>query len=225
MKRAARTIPTFLLATTPPGGGPLSRHAAAARLGIGYDSLSKLIRAGILDEPLNTEAVDELAHRRWLTTRTGELTVLRTDGPPVSEGQQQRAFGFAVDFTDAQVAEASLGPWRSDPDRVEQNQLLAVVLSTVPVAVYDIERREPVVVDDQGHPRYTYVGTLLTRLHPGPILLSQAREEFASAREGAGSVSIVKNQNLPAPDPRIVAAEIIMNSRIRVESRGPIGYL
>ncbi|MCK0441199.1 hypothetical protein MUG78_17510 [Gordonia alkaliphila] len=220
MKRG-RGLPTFLLSATPPGARSLSRHAAAARLGIAYDSLVKLIRAGILDEPLHPAAVDVLATRHWLTARTGELTVLRTDGPPTVDAPTRRPFGFAVDVTDDYLADAALGPWRSDPERVERNQLLAVVLSTVPVAVYDIDRRGPAELDTRGHPRYTYSGTLLARL--GPSSLGSRRGEAPT--DSAGNAVIIKNPDLPVADPRITTAEIIMHSRIRVDSRGPIGYL
>lgn len=184
----------------------LTRNEAAFELELSLTLIDKLIHSGILGVPLPAETIKQLASYPPLKVVEGELTVLRTDARQVAHpGESRQYIGFHTKHTDDQLNETSLGWWRSDPSRVLNNELFAVTVSTIPVAVYRITgHSEPFFRSGKVAPRYKYEGQLLGRVHPGmgtPVI----------------------RQDTPG-HLRQLAAQI-MTSRITVSSGGPIGYL
>ncbi|WP_157662897.1 hypothetical protein [Prescottella equi] len=188
----------------------ISRNVAASRLGLAVAGVDKLVRAGILSLPISPDTVDRLAKRPQLRVESGQLTVLRTDARrdahPGDDPLGRRYMGFHVDHTDAELEDTSLRWWRSSPRRILDNELWAVTVSTIPVAVYQITGviGDPLFREGEEQPRYHYEGRLLARVYSGT---------------GEAEVS----QLLP-PGLRTAAAQI-MKSRIAVNSGGPMAYL
>ena len=187
----------------------LSRAAAAARLEVHAAHVNKMVAAGMLPLPITTASIEPLRGRPRLQVTAGELTVLRTGArravdPGEFPGDARRWIGFHVDHTDAELDETCLRWWRSDPDRIVGNELLAVCVGNFPVAVYRVTGvADTVTRQDEDAPRHHYNGTLLARVTRGMV---------ATRRE-----------QLPGHLRRLT--DQIMGSRIAVESGGPIGYL
>lgn len=184
----------------------LTRNEAAFELGLSLAGIDKLIHSGIAEVPLPASLIAKFSSYPALKVKQGELTVLRTDARrAAAPGDGRQYIGFHTEHTDDQLKETSLGWWRSDPSRVLDNELFAVTVSTIPVAVYQITgHSDPFVRPGETAPRYQYEGQLLARIHPG-----------------MGSPTVRKN----TPGHLRKLAEQIMNSRITVSSGGPIGYL
>lgn len=204
-------LPSF---AAPAGSRPervtITRSQAAARLGMSPAGVDKLIRAGILRVPLDPDVVDEMAARPFLKVATGELTVLRTDAqadadPGRYPGEDRRYIGYGVGMDPADLEDATLRWWRSDPERVLDNQLFTVTVATIPGAVFDIGgvAPHPIRRDGEEHLRYHYYGRLLARLSDGLVV-----------RYSPGIPGHL----------RALAGEI-MASRIHAPSGGPIAYL
>lgn len=203
-------LPTFAAPTTAPvRAETLNRTQAAARLGINGPGLDKLIRAGILGLPIRADDVERLMGRDRLEVTAGELTVLRTDARAEADSTKypldsRKWVGFHVQHTDDELADSSLRWWRCDPDRVIDNELLAVTVATFPVAVYRIiDRSDTIVRPGEATPRHAFRGQLLGRMQPG--------------------ASIVFPQGTPGH--LCAMAKQVMSSGISVNSGGPIGYL
>ena len=198
-------LPEFAPAEVPFTDKKLSRTQVAARLGVHLAAVDKMIRAGMLQHPFLESAIRRIEGRKRLQVVEGELTVLRTDArEPAREGEDRKFIGFHTEHTDEQLAETSLRWWRSDPERVLDNELFAVTVGTYPVALYLLtERAGTITRDDEDVPRHHYKGRLLARVRPGMI------------------VSIQKD----IPGYLKQRAEQLMNSRIVVNSGGPVGYL
>ncbi|MGI5236471.1 hypothetical protein [Dactylosporangium sp. CA-139066] len=199
-------LPTFAPPSEPPvRSATLTRPQAAGRLGISPAGVDKLVRAGVLDVPIATGRVEELALRDPLQVVDGELTVLRIDARAEAyPGEDRKYIGFHVAHSNDELEQSSLRWWRSDPARVLDNVLLAVTLATFPVAVYRVTNRvNEKYREGEDQPRHHYAGQLLARVHPG----MQAEH--------------LKN----APGHLRELAKQIMASRITVSSGGPIGYL
>lgn len=195
-------VPEFF--STPPSNAlTLKRNEAAARLGIARGSLDKLISAGILPIPVPTAQIEALASRPWLRVREGELTVLRTGArADAYPGEGRQYIGFHVDHTPAELEATSLRWWRCDPARVMRNELFAVTISTIPVAVYRITAVDDQMYrDDEDKPRFRYAGELLS-MWPS--------QQIRKGTSYNGLATLVQQ---------------IMSSRIAVSSGGPIGYL
>ncbi|MEZ0446866.1 hypothetical protein [Cellulomonas sp. ICMP 17802] len=173
-------LPTFV----PPAAArladkaTLSRTQAAAMLGIAPGTFDKLVRAHLIALPVRASAVAELAARPPLRVQSGALTVLRTDAINASDphrypGDDRPYIGFGTAMTDEEVAAASLRWWRSDPEIVVDNQLFAVALATIPVAVFEVtETLDCITRPDEasrGIRRYSYGGRLLARIHEGGL--------------------------------------------------------
>jgi hypothetical protein len=171
--------------------------------------VDKLVRAGIVGLPIRADDVERLMGRDRLQVTAGELTVLRTDAraeadPTKYPVDNRKWVGFHVQHTDDELAESSLRWWRCDPERVIDNELLAVTVATVPVAIYRIlGKADTIVRPDETTPRHAFTGQLLGRIHPG--------------------LNTTFPQNTPG-HLRSIARQI-MNSAISVTSGGPIGYL
>ncbi|CAD6015962.1 hypothetical protein [Agreia sp. COWG] len=168
----------------------------------------KLFGAGMLPEPTPISSLRPFLGREYLGVSAGELTVLRTDQRVLSNVRYPRDprkwIGFHVDHTDMELSESSLRWWRSDPDKVVDNQLFVVTVAEFPVALYMINHLiETMTRDHENRPRHHYSGRLLARVHAG------MSTSFAA--------------DLPAD--LLDTATQVMNSRIRVSSGGPIGYL
>lgn len=203
-------LPTFVPAeAAAPRARTLNRTQAAARLGLNGPGVDKLVRAGMLTVPIELEEVERLAGRQRLRAATGELTVLRTDAraeaDPVRYPHDPRQWvGFHVEHTDAELADSSLRWWRSDPERVRDNVLFAVTVSTFPVAVYAItDRIDSFQRAGEAWLRHHFAGDLLARAHPR-MVATYRQDVRGDLRE---------------------LARQIMTSRIAVDSGGPIGYL
>jgi len=203
-------LPTFAPPATPVARAQtLNRTQAAARLGLNGPGVDKLVRAGVLSLPIKADEVEKLTDRDRLQVVSGELTVLRTDARAESDPARypddpRQWVGFHVEHTDAELADSSLRWWRSDPQRVVDNVLFAVTVSTFPVAVYAIgEKVASFQRSGEAWLRHHYAGDLLARVHPG--------------------MEATYRQNTRG-DLRLLARQI-MNSRIVVDSGGPIGYL
>jgi len=203
-------LPTFAAPAAPTRRpDTLTRTQAAARLELNPAGVDKLVRAGILGTPIRTADVEPLTGREPLRVDSGQLTVLRTDARAEADREKyphdpRKWMGFHVEHTDDELAETSLRWWRSDWERVVDNELLAVTLATFPVAVYRILSKERSYTRaDEDSPRHRYAGELLARVHPG--------------------MTVVLRQATPG-HLRLLARQI-MNSRIVVSSGGPIGYL
>ncbi|WP_217615947.1 hypothetical protein [Cellulomonas sp. GbtcB1] len=184
----------------------LSRSQAATRLKISMGSVDKLISAGILGSlPLQAAVVEHFASWPTLTVRAGELTVLRTaPRAPAYPGEGREFIGYHVDMTDEQLAAASLGYWRSDPDKVVGNELFAVTVASFPVAVFRItEKVKTVTRDGEDRPRHLYAGDLLARLRHG------AQVQWSATMPGHLRDRVRQ----------------LMHSRVVAESGGPIAYL
>lgn len=185
----------------------LTRAAAASALNMSITSVSKLVRANILSLPISAAVIDELSRRPQLRVIEGELTVLRTDARTASlDPDDDREFlGFHTEQTDAEIEEACLRWWRSSPARILDNELWAVTVSTIPVAVFQItdhlDQTDPSAGDLN---RHRYGGKLLARMHPG-----------------LGEVKVRES----TPGHLRAGVAQIMKSRIEVSSGGPIGYL
>lgn len=210
-RRSATPIPVLAAPVDGPEPRPttISRSVTAARLGIAYGSVGKLVRCSILPLPIPAALVDKLAARPDLVVVDGELTVLRTGSKePANPGkypEDSRAYiGFDMGHSDAELEETSLRWWRSDPEIVRDNQVLAVTVATVPVAVYRItDHVDTYTRPDENRPRHHYAGQLLGRL--GADLEPRMRQDTPG-------------------DLRALARQIL-TSRIRTSSGGPIAYL
>lgn len=203
-------LPTFA-APMAPSTQPvtLSRTTAAARLELHVAHVDKMVRAQMLPLPITAESVNELLGRPWLEVVDGELTVLRTDAraeadPEKHPGDPRRWIGFHVDHTDPELEETSLRWWRSDSDRVVNNELFAVTVATFPVAVYRILKLQASETrPDEPTARHHYAGQLLARVTRGMVV----------------------GYRDPMPGHLRSLVTQIMASRIVVSSGGPIGYL
>lgn len=198
-----------------PAAGPeprpaaISRSVAASRLGIAYGSVSKLVRCRILPLPVPAALVDKLAARPDLVVTDGELTVLRTGSKEPADrtkypNDERDYIGFDIGYSDAELEETSLRWWRSDPEVVLDNEIFAVTVATVPVAVYRITG--PVYAEirrGEIRPRHHYRGQLLGRL--------RADLEPGMRQDTPGHLRALARQ--------------ILTSRIRTTSGGPIAYL
>lgn len=225
-------IPQFTVTQSATTRRPdITRHAAATALGVNSASLTTLINTGILAEPLTRESVQSLAHRGWLSAAAGELTVLRVGELASSNGDLTRpSIGFSLDLSDADLEAAVLRWWRSNPDRILRNQLFAVTVRTIPVALYQITgvaNGGVPIIDDQGHARYHYEGTLLARLvNRSTLSLGEVRRAASSVISGAATTdTFVIVGDTSRDNPYATAIKQIMHSRIVVKSGGPIGYL
>ena len=203
-------LPTLAAPASPPvRPDTLNRTQTAARLGLNGAGVDKLVRAGILGLPIKTDEVDGLMGRDRLQVTAGELTVLRTDARAESDSAKypmddRRWVGFHVQHTDDELAESSLRWWRCDPGRVLDNELLVVTVATFPVAVYRIVGKAKTIVrPDETTSRHAFTGQLLGRVHP--------------------TMATTFPQDTPG-HLRMMARQI-MDSRITVDSGGPIGYL
>lgn len=203
-------LPAFAPPANPPASPEtLNRTQAASRLGVNGPGVDKMIRAGMLGLPIKTDAVDYLTGRDRLQATAGELTVLRTDAraeadPAKYPMDNRRWVGFHVQHSDQELDESTLRWWRCDPERVIDNELLAVTVATYPVAVYRIlGRAETIVRPDEATPRHSFTGQLLARVHSGMTV--------TFPQDTQGHLRLLARQ--------------IMNSRITVDSGGPIGYL
>jgi|GEM_PF-1890715 len=211
-------LPTFV---THPAAASAAQtikpNAAAARLGISRGSLDKLVAAGILPTPISADTVEKLARRPMLAVASGELTVLRTAARAEAYDEDRTWIGFHIEHTDDEVTETSLRWWRCDPKKVIDNQLYAVTVSTIPVAVYNIRG----VIGSyqrttESGSRYHFDGTLLARLGDGP------RYAANHAAHGITTNPLIHVNSNDSLHDRV---QTIMNSRITVNSGGPIGYL
>jgi hypothetical protein len=198
-------LPTFDVA--PPTARPatVTRTHAAERLGLHPAGVDMLVHAGIFRLPLLAARVHELAARPHLQVADGELTVLRTGArAPGYPGEDRTYVGFHADHTDAELEETSLRWWRSDPDRVLDNELFVVTVATFPVAVYRIvDRVASRVREGEVESHHHYAGQLLARVHA----------DMAPVFPRAAPVDLHH------------LARQIMRSRIAVASGGRIGYL
>ncbi|WP_336794204.1 hypothetical protein [Gordonia malaquae] len=224
------TIPTFGSSTTLAQPETITRHAAAVQLGITHKSLSMLITAGILTEPLLRADVDALAARDRLVGRSGELTVLRIGALTPASDPGRQFIGFAADIDDQQLADATLGMWRANPERVIGNRLYAVAMRTIPVALFAITgcpNIDAPLVDDSGKLRYRFDGELLARIEPAAGRPGQPTSTAENTIDGHGVVpsSFWVRSTVDASSPYRAAVEAIMTSRIAVDSGGPVGYL
>ncbi|WP_188830547.1 hypothetical protein [Nocardia camponoti] len=192
-------LPTF--AQQPPATPrSMNINAAAAALKISRGSFEKLIACGVVPTPIDVDQIGSLANRPRLGVAAGELTVLRTAAPAASHEPDRDWIGFSVGFSDAVLAAAALRWWRCDPERVLDNELFAVTVATIPVAVYAISALgDPYQEQGDVETRHRFTGDLLARW--GEPLT-------------------------PDIDPRLKErTEQIMSSRISVSSGGPIAYL
>ncbi len=171
--------------------------------------VDKMIRARMLPVPITVADVDRLTNWPWLEVVSGELTVLRTDAARPADmslhpTDTRTQIGFSVDHTDAELEDTSLRWWRSEPQRVLENELFAVTVSTFPVALYRITGHEaPQKRLGEDFDRYHYRGELLARVTPGMVVRTSK----------------------PLPAELTVRAKQVMSSRIKVNSGGPVGYL
>lgn len=202
-------LPTLAAPTTSVRPETLNRTQAAARLGLNGPGVDKLVRAGILSSPIKMDDVERLMGRDRLRVTAGELTVLRTDARAESDPTKyptddRRWVGFHVQHTDEELADSSLRWWRCDPDRVVDNELLVVTVATFPVAVYRIlDKAATIVRPDEANARHCFSGQLIGRVHLGMAT--------TFPQDAPGHLRLMARQ--------------IMNSRITVDSGGPIGYL
>lgn len=215
-------IPHFRQALTFTAPSIVRRHDAAARLGLSYDRLVKLIDAGFIAEPMLTLTIESLARRPYLAIDgPGELTVLRTGArTPANDWTGRPNIGASVDYDNAELASTGLGWWRSDPDRLLRNGLFAETVSTFPLATWDLNE----LVDSHGTDsdlRHLYAGTLLARLRYRYQVPDTEAIIFGVPEEQ----TVVTAPKELLGDPRVDAARLIMSSRIKVDSGGPIGYL
>jgi hypothetical protein len=206
-------MPVPVLAVPADGPEPrpatISRSVAATRLDIAYGSVSKLVRCHILPLPVPAALVDKLAARPDVVVAAGELTVLRTGSKepadPAKHPEDERKYiGFDMGHSDAELEETSLRWWRSDPDVVLDNEVFAITVATVPVAVYRITGHVGAYTrPDETRPRHHYAGQLLGRLR----------------------ADLEPDMRQDTPGHLRTLAEQILRSRIRTSSGGPIAYL
>jgi hypothetical protein len=198
-------LPTFDVA--PPAARPatVTRTHAAERLGLHPAGVDMPVHAGIFPTPMLAANVHKLASRPYLQVADGALTVLRTHArAPGYPGEDREYVGFHADHTDAELEETSLRWWKSDPERVLDNELFVVTVSTFPVAVYRIlDRVASKVREGEVEFHHHYSGQLLARVYPG--------------------LAPVFPRATPAPLHNL--ARQIMGSRIAVPNGGRIGYL
>jgi hypothetical protein len=198
-------LPTFDVATRTARPPTVTRTHAAARLGLHPAGVDMLVHAGLFQLPMLATSVSQLAARPYLQVADGELTVLRTSArAPGYPGEDRAYIGFHADHTEVELEETSLRWWKSDPDRVMDNELFVVTVSTFPVAVYRIvDRVASKVREGEVEFHHHYAGQLLARVYPDLVP--------------------VFSQATPAHLHRL--ARQIMGSRIAVSSGGRIGYL
>lgn len=199
-------IPTFApVSTGDDTQMELTRTQIAARLGLHIAAVDKIIRAGILQPPYLASEVSTLARRKRLQVLEGQLTVLRTDARAIAHpGENRQYIGFHTTYSDREIEETSLRWWRSTPEKVLDNELFAVTVGSFPVALYWIkEHLDTITREDEEHPRHQYGGQLLARVHPG--------------------MKVRLAENIPGHLKE--RAKQVMDSRIVVNSGGPIGYL
>lgn len=197
-------LPTFdVVPTARPA--TVARTHAAERLGLHPAGVDMLVHAGIFHLPLVAATVNKLAQRPYLQVAAGELTVLRTSARMLGYPWEDRRYiGFHADHTDAELEETSLRWWRSDPDRVLDNELFVVTVSTFPVAVYRIVGLVASKVrEGEIEFHHHYSGQLLARVYPDLVPV------FPQATPG----------HLHG------LARQIMRSRIAVSRGDRIGYL
>jgi hypothetical protein len=185
-----------------PAGDSLTRTQAAALLGISPTGVDKLLKVGLFPTPIATALVLDLAARPRLEVLQGALTVLRTSPPSAASEGDGRRIGAHLDMADDELTWASLGSWRCDPAVVLANELFAVSVSTIPLAVLRVTGAERPVRFDDGQLRHRFTGELLARLDPD-----------LSARVLTAEAALAG------------AARQILTSRVSVSSGGPIGYL
>lgn len=179
---------------------------AAARLELHAASFRKLKQTGIFGSEISSSVVEELRSRKPLRVRSGELTVLRTDAKaPAYAGEDRKYLGFHVDFSDEELADASLKWWRGNVEGISNNRLFAVTIAGFPMAVYQIVGCiGSITREGERRPRYAFAGQLLARVGPNSptIHFPQNANQFYFSR-----------------------ARQIMESRVITSSGGPIGYL
>lgn len=189
-----------------PAPDTLTRSQAASRLGIAMGAVDKLVSAHVLALPIRSDVVERIERRGYLVAEEGELTVLRTDArKPAYPSEDRKWIGFSTGHSDIELEQTSLRWWRSDPRRVIGNELFAVTIASVPVAVYKIDGVEDERVRrGEDRPRFHYRGILLHRSHPGMPDLPLSPAVPVRYRDQVRQ---------------------IMSSRIKVLSGGPIAYL
>lgn len=212
-------LPTFVLQDPPSAQRHMNPTLAALRIGVARRSIDKLTAAGVLPSPLTEGAVENLARRPLLQVASGELTVLRTNSKtPALESDDRPFIGFHLKHSDDDLEATALRWWRSEPERILDNQLFAVTLGTIPVAVYEVLVHSESLPAENRVLRHRYTGVLLARLTPRDtptygVMESRTDDVFDIVTPLAGS------------HPLIDSAAQIMRSRIVVDSGGPIGYL
>ncbi|MEV6096218.1 hypothetical protein [Nocardia sp. NPDC051981] len=175
-------------------------NAAAAALKISRASFEKLIACGMVPTPIDADLIGLLASRPRLVVTAGELTVLRTAARSAAHESDRDWIGFDVGFSVVDMTAAALRWWRCDPDRVLDNELFAVTVATIPVAVYAVTALEDTIQEPgEAETRHRFAGDLLARWGE-PVAQGIA----------------------PRLKERV---EQMMSSRISVSSGGPIGYL
>jgi hypothetical protein len=199
------------------GRRDLRKGEVAAALGLRDDRVRKLMGSGLLPHGGNArlfdgDVVHQLSLMPWLRVKEGELTVLRTDSrtPNGYPGDPRKFEGFHVDMDDRAVADACLRWWRSDPARVQANQLFSVTIATFPTAVFSVSRADErdglpasIRVAHENFARHRYNGTLLARIR---------RDRSLWIADGLP-------EDVEAP------VRQIMRSRVYTKSGGPIAYL
>ncbi len=208
--RHAMSLATF--SASPPAiqQRTLTRLQAATKLGLNPAAIDKLVSAHALSTPIKAGEVAQLAGRQRLAVTSGELTVLRTDSgwtpdPARTPATETRTVaGFDTHYNDADVACANLRWWRADADRVLDNVLFAVTLGTVPVAVFAVDGRlASFRVAGESFERHSFSARLLARIQPGLVV-----------KHWPGTPGHLQTR-----------VRQIMDSTIKVDSGGPIGYL
>lgn len=192
------------ITTTPNKGQTHLTHARiASTLGISVPGVRKLVDAAVLSQPASPAMVAEFATRPRLGISDGEITVLRT-GPAEEVFDPERRFmGYDASMTDQEANRATTRWWRCDPDRVLSAGLFLVTISTIPVAVFEVNG----LLDTLGHGtevRHALDARLLARF--------DATAGHTTFRE---------------PSDRITAEDMttIMGSRVYTTSGGPVAYL
>ena len=185
----------------------LTRQQIASRLGLHRAGVEKIIDAGMLEHPFMASEVDAMANRQRLGVVEGELTVLRTDAwadADLTEKPWRRYIGFHTTLSNGELEATSLRWWRSTVETVLGNELFAVTVATFPVALYRITGHlGSFTREGEKHQRHHYEGQLLARVHPGMKVRLEA--------------DIPEHLKTPTRQ--------VMESRIVVNSGGPIGYL
>lgn len=178
----------------------MTRNEAAHALDLSLTAIDKLIHTGVLGTPISATLVEKLARRPLLSAISGELTVLRTDArQPTPPDDDRTATGFHTTMSTHELIETSLRWWRCDPDRVVDNELFAVTVATIPIAVFLITRHLNQRTSGVRTVRHHFDGDLLARRTP--------------------------DGDTTAPAALHERVTTIMSSRIYTTSGGPIGYL